>query len=52
MTSQRQKWGPQDIRVIARRIVTVDLAFAKDIGFVEIADLEGKRVGFVKGILP
>ncbi len=42
-------WGPQDIRVIAGRIATVGFAVAKDIGVVEIADLKGTRVGFVKG---
>jgi len=43
------EWGPQDIRIIAGRIATVGFAVAKDSGVVEIADLKGKRVGFVKG---
>lgn len=43
------EWGPQDIRIIAGRIATVGFAVAKDTGVKEIADLKGKRIGFVKG---
>lgn len=43
------EWGPQDLRIIAGRISTVGLAVAGDAGVKTIADLKGKRLGFVKG---
>lgn len=42
-------WGPQDLRIVLGRPATVGLAVAKDTGVKEIADLKGKRVGYVKG---
>ncbi|MCA8926964.1 MAG: TAXI family TRAP transporter solute-binding subunit [Alphaproteobacteria bacterium] len=44
-----QQWGPQDIRVIAGRVASVGVAVAGDAGVKTIADLKGKRLGFVKG---
>jgi len=44
-----EQWGPQDIRVIAGRVASVGFAAAGDIGVKTIADLKGKRIGFVKG---
>ncbi len=44
-----QQWGPQDIRIIAGRVASVGMAVAGDIGVKTIADLKGKRIGFVKG---
>jgi uncharacterized protein len=44
-----QSWGPQDLRIVLGRPATVGLAVAKDSGVKTIADLKGKRVGFVKG---
>jgi TRAP transporter TAXI family solute receptor len=43
------EWGPQDLRIVLGRPATVGLAVAADTGEKEIADLRGKRVGFVKG---
>ncbi len=43
------EWGPQDLRIITGRIATVGLAVAGDIGVKSIADLKGKRLGYVKG---
>jgi len=43
------QWGPQDLRIVLGRPASVGLAVAKDTGVKEIADLKGKRVGFVKG---
>ena len=42
-------WGPQDIRIALGRPATVGFATAGDIGVKSIADLKGKRIGFVKG---
>ena len=42
-------WGPQDIRIVLGRPATVGFATAKDTGVKSIADLRGKRIGFVKG---
>ncbi len=44
-----QSWGPQDIRIVLGRPATVGFATAGDIGVKSIADLKGKRIGFVKG---
>jgi TRAP transporter TAXI family solute receptor len=44
-----EQWGPQDIRIVMGRVATVGFATAGDIGVKEIADLKGKRIGFVKG---
>lgn len=44
-----QSWGPQDIRIALGRPATVGFATAGDIGVKTIADLKGKRIGFVKG---
>lgn len=43
------EWGPQDLRIITGRLANVGFAVAKDTGVKEIADLKGKRIGFVKG---
>ena len=42
-------WGPQDLRIVLGRPATVGLAVAKDTGVKTIADLRGKRIGYVKG---
>jgi TRAP transporter TAXI family solute receptor len=44
-----QSWGPQDLRIVLGRPATVGFATAGDIGVKSIADLKGKRIGFVKG---
>lgn len=44
-----QNWGPQDVRVVLARPAGNGLAVAKDTGVKTIADLRGKRIGFVKG---
>lgn len=44
-----QSWGPQDIRVVLGRPSSVGFAVAKDTGVKTMADLKGKRVGYVKG---
>jgi uncharacterized protein len=44
-----QSWGPQDLRVVLGRPSSVGFAVAKDTGAKTIADLKGKRVGYVKG---
>jgi hypothetical protein len=44
-----QSWGPQDLRIVLGRPASVGLAVAKDTGVKTIADLKGKRIGFVKG---
>jgi hypothetical protein len=46
---ETMQWGPQNLRIVLGRPATVGLAVAKDTGVKEIADLKGKRVGFVKG---
>ena len=46
---ETMRWGPQDLRIVLGRPATVGLAVAKDTGVKTIADLRGKRVGFVKG---
>lgn len=46
---ETMQWGPQDLRIVLGRPASVGLAVAKDTGVKEIADLKGKRVGFVKG---
>jgi hypothetical protein len=43
-----QSWGPQDLRIVLGRPASVGLAVAKDTGVKTIADLKGKRIGFVK----
>ena len=42
-------WGPQDLRIVLGRPATFGFAVAKDTGVTTIADLKGKRIGFVKG---
>lgn len=42
-------WGPQDVRVLLGRPATNGFAVAADTGVKEVADLKGKRVGYVKG---
>jgi TRAP transporter TAXI family solute receptor len=44
-----EQWGPQDIRIILGRVASVGFAVAGDAGVVEMSDLKGKRIGFVKG---
>lgn len=46
---ETMQWGPQDLRIVLGRPATVGLAVAKDTGVKQIADLKGKRVGYVKG---
>ncbi len=42
-------WGPQDVRVVLARPTTNGLCMAKDTGAKTMADMKGKRVGYVKG---
>ena len=42
-------WGPQDVRVILGRPAAVGIIAAGDLGVTKVADLKGKRVGFVRG---
>ncbi len=42
-------WGPQDVRIVLGRPASVGMSVAKDTGVKQIADLKGKRVGYVKG---
>ena len=44
-----QSWGPQDLRVVLGRPASTGIAVAKDTGVKTLADLKGKRVGYVKG---
>ena len=44
-----EQWGPQDIRIVMGRVAGVGMAVAADTGVKSMADLKGKRVGFVKG---
>ncbi|MCF8483012.1 MAG: TAXI family TRAP transporter solute-binding subunit [Rhodospirillum sp.] len=43
-----QSWGPQDLRVILGKVETNGLAAAADAGIKTMADLKGKRVGYVE----
>lgn len=43
------EWGPQDLRIVLGRPATVGFATAKDANIKTVADLKGKRVGYVKG---
>ncbi len=43
------EWGPQDLRIVVGKPATSAFAVAGDIGVKTIADLKGKRIGFVKG---
>ncbi len=42
-------WGPQDVRVALARPASNGMATAGDIGVKTVADLKGKRIGYVKG---
>jgi TRAP transporter TAXI family solute receptor len=42
-------WGPQDVRVVLARPTTNGLCMAKDTGAKTMADMKGKRIGYVKG---
>lgn len=42
-------WGPQDVRVVLARPASNAIAVAGDIGVKTIADLKGKRIGYVRG---
>jgi TRAP transporter TAXI family solute receptor len=42
-------WGPQDVRIVLARPVSNGLCFAKDTGAKTMADIKGKRIGYVKG---
>ncbi len=44
-----EQWGPQNIRIVMGRLSSNGLATAGDIGVKSLADLKGKRIGFVKG---
>jgi len=44
-----EQWGPQDIRTVSGRLASNGFGTAGDIGVKSIADLKGKRIGFVKG---
>jgi uncharacterized protein len=42
-------WGPQDVRIALARPAGGALACAGDIGVKQMADLRGRRIGYVKG---
>lgn len=42
-------WGPQDVRVVLARPAGGSLACAGDVGINSLADLRGKRIGYVRG---
>jgi len=42
-------WGPQDVRVVLARPMSNGLCFAKDTGAKTMADIKGRRIGYVKG---
>jgi TRAP transporter TAXI family solute receptor len=42
-------WGPQDVRVVLARPAGNAMACAGDIGVRTLADLRGKRIGYVRG---
>ena len=42
-------WGPQDLRIVLGRLASNGMASAGDVGIETIADLKGKRIGYVKG---
>lgn len=42
-------WGPQDVRVVLARPAGNAMACAGDIGVHTLADLRGKRIGYVRG---
>jgi len=44
-----EQWGPQDIRIVMGRVASNGMATAGDIGVEMVADLKGKRIGYVKG---
>lgn len=44
-----EQWGPQDIRIVLGRLASNGLATAADVGVKGLADLKGKRIGYVKG---
>lgn len=44
-----QDWGPQDLRVVLGRPAGFGVAVGADTGVRQVADLRGKRVGYVKG---
>ncbi|MET4698389.1 TRAP transporter TAXI family solute receptor [Constrictibacter sp. MBR-5] len=44
-----QQWGPQDLRIVLGRLAGNGLACAGDAGIDTLADLKGKRIGYVKG---
>ncbi len=43
------KWGPQDVRIILGRPAAVGIAAAGDLGAKTVADLKGRRIGYVRG---
>jgi len=42
-------WGPQDVRVVLARPASNAIAVAADTGVKTVADLKGKRIGYVRG---
>jgi TRAP transporter TAXI family solute receptor len=42
-------WGPQDVRVVLARPASNGIACANDVGIKTVADLKGKRIGYVRG---
>lgn len=44
-----QDWGPQDLRVVLGRPAGFGIAVGADSGVRKVADLKGKRIGYVKG---
>src|SRR3546814_13711819 len=44
-----RQWGPQDLRIVLGRLAGNGMACAGDVGIESLADLKGKRIGYVKG---
>lgn len=43
-----EQWGPQNVRIVLGRVASVALATAADANIKTIADMKGKRMGYVK----
>lgn len=43
-----EQWGPQNVRIVLGRVAGVALATAADANIKTIADMKGKRMGYVK----
>ena len=45
---EAEQWGPQNVRIVLGRVASVALATAADANIKTIADMKGKRMGYVK----